>query len=57
MLGNRLGGRLGFRFAIEKRLFVYDAGVRDGTMDYHTPHLHSGVRATIFGASGRLSAI
>jgi hypothetical protein len=38
--------------AIEKKLFVYDAGVRDGTMDYSKTHLYSGIRATIFGASG-----
>jgi hypothetical protein len=38
--------------AIEKKLFVYDAGVRDGTMDYSKNHLYSGIRATIFGASG-----
>lgn len=40
--------------AIEKKLFVYDAGRRDGTMDYSKPDLYSGVRATIFGASGML---
>ena len=39
-------------FAIEKKLFVYDAGVRDGTMDYHKNDMHSGVRATVFGATG-----
>jgi hypothetical protein len=43
--------------AIEKKLFVYDAGVRDGTMDYSKNHLYSGVRATIFGASGRVESI
>ena len=48
----KVGTRLMFRFAIEKKLFVYDSGVRDGTMDAHRPDLHSGVRATIFGASG-----
>jgi hypothetical protein len=41
-----------FEMAIEKKLFVYDAGVRDGTMDYSKNHLYSGIRATIFGASG-----
>ena len=40
--------------AIEKKLFVYDAGVRDGTMDYSKNGLYSGIRATIFGASGRV---
>ena len=39
-------------FDIEKKLFVYDAGVRDGTMDYHKNDMHSGVRATVFGATG-----
>jgi hypothetical protein len=43
---------LSYRFAIHKKLFVYDAGVRDGTMDNSRNELHSGVRATIFGASG-----
>ena len=43
-----------YGFAIEKKLFVYDAGVRDGTMDYSKNHLYSGIRATIFGASGRV---
>jgi hypothetical protein len=38
--------------AIEKKLFVYDAGIRDGTMDFSKPQHFSGVRATIFGASG-----
>jgi hypothetical protein len=42
------------RFAIEKKLFVYDAGVRDGNMDFNKPELHSGIRATIFGASGKI---
>ena len=46
-----------FRFAIEKKLFVYDAGQRDGTMDYARNDLYSGIRATIFGATGSLSAI
>jgi hypothetical protein len=41
-----------YQMAIEKKLFVYDAGVRDGTMDYFKQELHSGIRATIFGASG-----
>lgn len=50
-------GSLRFEFAIEKKLFVYDAGVRDGTMDYSKTHLYSGIRATIFGASGRVEAI
>lgn len=40
--------------AIEKKLFVYDAGIRDGNMDYSKNDLYSGVRATIFGASGNL---
>jgi len=38
--------------AIEKKLFVYDAGIRDGTMDHLKTNLYSGIRATIFGASG-----
>lgn len=50
MIRNIVGGR--FNFAIEKKLFVYDAGKRDGTMDESYKHLHSGIRATIFGASG-----
>lgn len=54
MMRTNIGARLCFRFAIEKKLFVYDAGVRDGTMDYVKNQLHSGVRATIFGASGNL---
>jgi hypothetical protein len=45
--------RLLQRFAIEKKLFVYDAGIRDGNMDYNSPQLHSGIRATIFGGSGK----
>ena len=52
MIRMQVAGRIGYRFAIEKKLFVYDAGVRDGNMDYHANKLHSGVRATIFGASG-----
>jgi hypothetical protein len=56
MLRSHLAARLGYRFAIEKKLFVYDSGVRDGTMDAHVPNLHSGVRATIFGASGKAKA-
>lgn len=40
--------------AIEKKLFVYDGGKRDGTMDYSKPDMYSGIRATIFGASGNL---
>lgn len=40
--------------AIEKKLFVYDGGKRDGTMDYSKPDMYSGIRATIFGASGML---
>jgi hypothetical protein len=55
MMRTRVGSRLMFRFAIEKKLFVYDSGVRDGTMDNHRSDLHSGVRATIFGASGTLN--
>lgn len=43
--------------AIEKKLFVYDAGIRDGNMDYSKNDLYSGVRATIFGASGRVESI
>jgi hypothetical protein len=39
--------------AIEKKLFVYDNGNRDGTMDYSKTHMFSGIRATIFGASGK----
>lgn len=46
-----------FEFAIEKKLFVYDAGIRDGTMDYSKNHLYSGIRATIFGASGTVEPI
>jgi hypothetical protein len=57
MMRTNIGARLCFRFAIEKKLFVYDAGVRDGTMDYVKNQLHSGVRATIFGASGRCPSI
>lgn len=52
MMRTNIGARLCFRFAIEKKLFVYDSGVRDGTMDQVKNELHSGVRATIFGASG-----
>lgn len=47
-------GSIRFEMAIEKKLFVYDAGVRDGTMDYSKTQLYSGIRATIFGASGRV---
>jgi hypothetical protein len=43
--------------AIEKKLFVYDSGRRDAEMDYARPNLHSGIRATIFGASGKASFI
>ena len=39
--------------AIEKKLFVYDQGSRDGNMDYSKTSLYSGIRATIFGASGK----
>jgi len=46
-----------YQMAIEKKLFVYDAGIRDGTMDYFKPELYSGIRATIFGASGTNTAI
>lgn len=46
-----------FEMAIEKKLFVYDAGLRDGTMDYSKTHLYSGIRATIFGASGTVEHI
>ena len=42
-----------YGMAIEKKLFVYDAGERDGTMDYSKTNMYSGVRATIFGASGK----
>ena len=42
------------RFAIEKKLFVYDAGVRDGNMVFNKPEILSGIRATIFGASGKI---
>ena len=52
MIRTQVAGRIWYRFAIEKKLFVYDSGVRDGNMDYHVNKLHSGVRATIFGASG-----
>lgn len=52
MMRTNIGVRLCFRFAIEKRLFVYDSGSRTGEMDNHVNKLHSGVRATIFGASG-----
>ena len=48
-----IAGRMQFNFAIEKKLFVYDSGSRDGTMDNSLPNLHSGIRATIFGASGK----
>lgn len=41
-----------YEMAIEKKLFVYDAGIRDGTMDFSKPQHFSGIRATIFGASG-----
>ena len=37
MMRTNIGWRLVQRFAIEKKLFVYDAGVRDGSMDIHTP--------------------
>lgn len=48
-----VSSRIGiYQMAIEKKLFVYDAGIRDGTMDYYKQELHSGIRATIFGASG-----
>lgn len=46
-----------YQMAIEKKLFVYDAGVRDGNMDYSKNQLYSGIRATIFGASGRVESI
>jgi hypothetical protein len=49
-------GLIRFDLAIEKKLFVYDAGVRDGTMDYSKTQLYSGIRATIFGASGRVES-
>ncbi len=49
-------GLIRFDLAIEKKLFVYDAGTRDGTMDYSKTHLYSGIRATIFGASGRVES-
>ena len=52
MIRSRVVNCISYRFAIEKKLFVYDSGVRDGNMDYHVNKLHSGVRATIFGASG-----
>ena len=52
MIRSKFAGSLCYRFAIEKKLFVYDSGTRDGNMDYHANRLHSGVRATIFGASG-----
>ena len=44
-------------FAIEKKLFVYDAGIRDGTMDYRMNEIHSGIRATVFGATGSRMSI
>jgi hypothetical protein len=46
-----------YEMAIEKKLFVYDSGRRDAEMDYARPNLHSGIRATIFGASGKASFI
>ena len=52
MIRSRVAGNMCYRFAIEKKLFVYDSGVRDGNMDYHVNKLHSGLRTTIFGASG-----
>ncbi len=57
MMRTHIGARIYYRFAIEKKLFVYDSGQRDGTMDYSINKLHSGVRATIFGASGTSSCI
>ena len=42
-----------YEMAIDKKLFVYDSGRRDAEMDYSKPNLHSGIRATIFGASGK----
>lgn len=53
MMRHITGCFLKYEMAIEKKLFVYDAGVRDGTMDYSKNQLHSGIRATIFGASGK----
>ena len=38
--------RNNFCFAIEKKLFVYDSGKYDDTVD-------SGIRATIFGGTGK----
>ena len=52
MIRTNIAERLACRFAIEKKLFVYDSGNHNGTMDYSLGKLHSGVRATIFGASG-----
>ena len=52
MIRSRVAGNMCYRFAIEKKLFVYDSGVRDGNMDYHVNKLHSGLRTTIFGVSG-----
>lgn len=49
-----IASRVQFNFAIEKKLFVYDSGERQGVMDNSLPHLHSGIRATIFGASGKI---
>lgn len=42
---NRATKLLGYGFAIEKKLFVYDSGTFD-------PFVSSGIRATIFGATG-----
>lgn len=42
---NRATRILGYSFSIEKRLFVYDSGRFD-------PFVSSGIRATIFGATG-----
>lgn len=37
MMRTNISVRLLQRFAIEKKLFVYDSGVRDGNMDYNKP--------------------
>ena len=52
MMISRMATRVQFNFAIEKKLFVYEHGNREDEMDNSLPHLHSGIRATIFGASG-----
>ena len=57
MLRTNISARLIYRFAIEKKLFVYDAGDRDRDMDLTLYKLHSGIRATIFGASGNIHFI